>query len=104
MTAGFRPHTGQLKSHSATISIQSRSLAMSMTVSPTISAVDVVDVVDVVDAFDAADAPVTNAPAATTFAFAISAEAPNPGAASRSSQSTILARASSSSAKSFRSR
>lgn len=70
-----------------------------------------IDPVEIADDFD--DGPADDIgsrrvcchhPEATALAFPISADAPDLGSASRSSQSTILARASSSSAKSFRSR
>ncbi|EML1598753.1 hypothetical protein RVY52_007429 [Burkholderia cenocepacia] len=76
-----------LQNQSATKAIQSRLLTISMAASPTIPAVD---------------ESVATAPVATALAFAVPADATGLGLASRSSHATILARASSSPAKSLR--
>ncbi|WP_175974689.1 hypothetical protein [Burkholderia sp. BCC1047] len=73
----IRRYNAPLENQSTTLSIQSRSPAISIAAPPTISAVD----------RSAATAPV-----ATARAFAISVEATSLGSASRASQSTILAR------------
>ncbi|WP_179235065.1 MULTISPECIES: hypothetical protein [unclassified Burkholderia] len=84
-----RCYNEPLENQSPTISIQSRLQMISLAAW---------------GAMPAVDASAATAPVATALDFAISVDATGLGSASRSSQSTILARASSSSAKSLRSR